>query len=121
MMQTGEGGRGAEAGHGQVRGLAPLMSSPASQESWRHPPSPTPRPGLVLRRIPVGPDAEHWKRQWDELGTEAEGTRSNELGAGDPPLRALEAGSSLVLAVAPGWYPAQVPAPLRWCPAGPGI
>lgn len=55
-------------------------------------------------------EAEPWKWQWDELGTELRGMQSNESGARDPHLRALEAGSSAVLAAAPGWYPAQVPA-----------
>lgn len=54
MMQTGEGGRGAEAGHGQVRGLAPLMSSPALQESWRHPPPPR-LGGIPTNGGPMGP------------------------------------------------------------------
>lgn len=39
------GGREAKAGHGEVRGLVPLMS-PALQESWRH----LPLPRLVLGR-----------------------------------------------------------------------
>lgn len=40
--------------------------------------------------LQAGTDAEHWNWQQDELGTEPEGTRSNELGAGDPHFRALE-------------------------------